>query len=73
MGSWEHDAITYGIEHELTVRLERASDLSERAKRANDAAQHEIDRALEIADQLRGVSRESISRARRLRGSEHDR
>ena len=54
MGNWEHDAITHGIEYELTVRLERASELSERAKRANDAAQHEIDRALEIADELRG-------------------
>ena len=56
MRSWEHDVITNGIEHELTVRLERASDLSERAKRANDAAQHEIDRALEIADELRDVT-----------------
>jgi hypothetical protein len=73
MGTWEHDVFTHGIEHELTVRLERASDLSERAKRANDAAQHEIDRALEIADELRGVSRESESRAGRLRGSQRDR
>ena len=73
MGTREQDAFTYGIEHELTLRLERASDLSERAKRANDAAQHEIDRALEIADELRGVSRESASRAERLRGSPRDR
>lgn len=73
MGTWEHDAITHDIEHELTVRLERASDLSERAKRANTAAQHEIDRALEIADQLRGVSRESESRAGRLRHPQPDR
>ena len=73
MGTREQDAFTYGIEHELTLRLERASDLSERAKRANDAAQHEIDRALEIADELRGVSRESASRAERLRGSQRDR
>ena len=71
MGTWE-DA-THGIEHELTLRLERASDLSARAKRANDAAQHEIDRAMEIADELRGVSQESESRAGRLRGSQHDR
>ena len=62
MGTWEHDAIMPGIEHELTVRLERASDLSERAKRANDAAQHEIDRALEIADELRGLFRVRIAR-----------
>ena len=73
MGTWDSDAFTHGIEHELTMRLERASDLSERAKRANDAAQHEIDRALQIADELRGVSRESESRAGRLRGSQRDR
>lgn len=73
MGTWEHDGFTHGIEHELTVRLERASDLSERAKRANDAAQHEIERALQIADELRGVSRESESRDRRLRGAQPDR
>ena len=41
--------MTHDIEHELTVRLERASDLAARAKRANDAAQHEIDCALKIA------------------------
>lgn len=71
MGTWE-DA-THGIEHELTLRLERASDLSERAKRANDAVRLEIDRALEIADELRGVSQESEARAGRLRGPQHDR
>lgn len=73
MARWDADDVTHGIEHELTLRLERASDLSERAKRANDAAQHEIDRALEIADELRGVSAESESRASRLRGSRRDR
>ena len=73
MGTWEHDGVNHGIEHELTVRLERASDLSERAKRANDAEQHEIERALQIADELRGVSLESESRERRLRGSQRDR
>jgi hypothetical protein len=72
MGTWD-DVLTHGIEQELTVRLERASDLAERAQRANDAAQHEIDRALQIADELRGVSRESAARARRLRGSQRDR
>ena len=72
MGSHERDA-THGIEQELTLRLERASDLSERAKRANDAAQHEIDRALQIADQLRGVSSESESRADGLRRSRRGR
>ena len=63
----DRETFTYGIEHELTLRLERASDLSERAKRANDAAQHEIERAREIADELRGVSSESASRANELR------
>ena len=72
MGRWDRDDVTYGIEHELTLRLERASDLSERAKRANDAAQHEIDRALEIADELRGVSSESAFRARELRRFRRD-
>jgi hypothetical protein len=69
MGTPDRDASTHRIEHELTLHLERASDLSERAKRANDAAQHEIDRALEIADELRGVSSESESRASNLRRS----
>ena len=63
----KRDDVTHGIEHELTLHLERASDLSERAKRANDAAQHEIERAMEIADELRGVSSESELRALRLR------
>jgi methyl-accepting chemotaxis protein len=67
MGSWDRDDVTHGIEHELTLRLERASDLSERAKRANDAAQHEIERALQIADELRDVSSESEHRASELR------
>ena len=40
------------IEHELTVHLERAHELAERAQRSNDAVQHEIDRAMEIADSL---------------------
>jgi len=73
METEESDGTTYGIEHELTVRLERASDLSERAKRANDAVQHEIERALEIADELRDFSLESESRAARLRRSSRDR
>jgi len=72
MARWDLDDAPHGIEHELTLRLERATYLSERAKRANDAAQHEIDRALEIADELRDVSAESESRANRLRGLRRD-
>ena len=41
------------IEHELSLHLERAHELAERAQRSNDAVQHEIDRALEISDRLR--------------------
>jgi hypothetical protein len=40
------------IEFELTLHLERAYELSERAKRSNDAVQVEIDRAREIANTL---------------------
>jgi len=40
------------IEHRLTMHLERAHELGERAKRANGAVQHEIARAQEIADEL---------------------
>ena len=46
------------IEHELTMHLERAHELAERAQRSNDAVQHEIDRALQIAERLRGASSE---------------
>jgi hypothetical protein len=67
MGTRDREEITHGIEDELTVHLARASDLSERAKRANDAAQHEIERALKIADELRVVSSESEFRAAALR------
>ena len=69
----DRHAVKHGIEHELAVRLERASDLSERAKRANDAAQHEIERAKAIADELRGVSSESSARADELRSPRRDR
>jgi hypothetical protein len=46
------------IEHELTEHLERAHELAERAQQSNDAAQHEIDRALEIAEDIRGQARD---------------
>ena len=61
------------IEEELTWHLERATELSERAKRANDAVQHEIDRAMEICDELRGVSSDSEARAGALRSHRFDR
>jgi hypothetical protein len=65
MARWDWD--TSGIEQELTLHLERANDLSERARRANDAAQLEIERARAIAEELRDVSSESESRASELR------
>ncbi len=40
------------LEHQLTMHLERAHLLAERAKRSNETAQHEIDRVCEIADEL---------------------
>ena len=42
------------IEQELSVHLERAHALGEQAKRSNDQAQIEIERALAIAERLRG-------------------
>ena len=73
MATRDRHALRHGIGHELAVRLERATDLSERAKRANDAAQHEIERAKAIADALRGVSLESSARADELRSRRRDR
>jgi hypothetical protein len=40
------------IEQELTMHLERAHELGERAKRSNGAVQEEIERAREIANAL---------------------
>ena len=40
------------IEFELTMHLERAHELGERAKRSNGAVQEEIERAREIANTL---------------------
>jgi hypothetical protein len=40
------------LEHQLTMHLERAHLLAERAQRSNDLAQQSIDRAQEIADEL---------------------
>ena len=40
------------IEHELTMHLERAHELGERAARSNNAAQLEITRARQIAQEM---------------------
>jgi hypothetical protein len=40
------------IELELTMHLERAHELGERAKQSNGAVQEEIDRARQIANAL---------------------
>ena len=45
------------VEHELTIRLERAHELGERAVRSNGAAQLEIARAREIAEELTNCMR----------------
>jgi hypothetical protein len=55
MGTRDRHALNHDIEQELTLRLERA-------QRANDAAQQEIDRAMKIADELRSISSESSRR-----------
>ena len=47
-----HDESIGPIEHQLTMHLERAHELGERAKRSNGAVQNEIARAREIADHL---------------------
>ena len=73
MGTDGRHALNRDIEQELTRHLERASDLAERAKRSNDAAQHEIDRAMKIADELRGVSSECSARLGELRSRRRDR
>ena len=51
--SAEHDRRSIGpIEFELTMHLERAHELSERAKASNDIVQREISRACDIARAL---------------------
>ena len=42
------------FEQELSEHLERAHEFGERAQRANGMAQEAIERAMEIANQLRG-------------------
>jgi hypothetical protein len=54
---WDQDSSgnerTIGpLEHELTMHLERAHMLAERAKRSNQTAQHEIDRCSQIAEEI---------------------
>ena len=47
------------VEHELTLHLERAHELGERAARSNDAAQLEIARARQIAEEITSCVRTS--------------
>ena len=47
------------IEHELTLHLERAHELGERAARSNGAVQLEIARAREIAEEITSCVRTS--------------
>ena len=49
------------VEHELTMRLERAHELGARAAQSNAAAQLDITRAREIAEELTA----RVRRARR--------
>ena len=53
------------IEHELTMHLERAHELAERAQRSNDAVQQEINRARAIAEDIRGHMNEDRHRGGR--------
>jgi hypothetical protein len=50
------------VEHELTIRLERAHELGKRAARSNGAAQLEIARAREIAEELTNCVRSPLRR-----------
>lgn len=50
------------VEHELTARLERAHELGELAAQSNGAAQLEIARAREIAEELTRIGGESSRR-----------
>jgi hypothetical protein len=47
------------IEYELTMHLERAHELAERARRASAALNEQLARAREIADQIMGVAEEN--------------
>lgn len=62
-----HDDAEFGpIEHRLTMHLERAHELGERAKRVNGAVQEEIARTRAIADRLKAdVSGENIKQRSR--------
>jgi hypothetical protein len=46
------------LEFELSRHLERAHELGERVKRANDALEEDLRRTRQIADVLRGVADE---------------
>lgn len=44
------------LEHELTLRLERAHELGERVRRSQDAVEEQLRLTRQIADTLRGVT-----------------
>lgn len=52
------DGRIHPLDDELSLHLERAHELGERAKRANDNVLLEIQRAREIAERLRGQVRD---------------
>jgi hypothetical protein len=49
----DDDGVIAPFEHELTMHLERAHELSERAKESNSIVMREITRAHDIARALR--------------------
>jgi hypothetical protein len=56
--SWQVDERAIApLEHQLTMHLERAHLLAERAQRSNGAAQRAIDRARAIADELTEINK----------------
>jgi hypothetical protein len=50
-----HARLILPLEHELSMHLERAHVLGERAQRSNDSAQQQIERARAIAEELSHV------------------
>jgi hypothetical protein len=59
-GKAAHELGIGPVEHELTLHLERAHELGERAARSNGAAQLEIARAREIVEKITSCVRTSL-------------